>query len=542
MNLQLDNETNQVLLKKVLYVPEMGSSGLVSVRCILAAGGVVTFAENTVCIRHEGKVHGIARLQHNAYILQTTDLKNNVVAQRVRVEEKHGTLLDWHRCLGHISFDKVKQLADHHSQMIIDRSRTNPTCVSCIAAKQTRTPNSSPATRIFTAPLELIHTDLAGLMKTTSLGGARYYVLCIDDYSRSTVIDVLHQKSETFAKFCEYKALVENYHNRKIKALRSDNGGEYTSNQFTKFMREAGISHEKTASYSPEQPDVSERANRTLVGRVKAMIPDGKMSDNLWAEAMHTAVYITNQSPTRAKPDHITPYELWTGTQPDLSRLIAFGTPAFYHIPKIRRTKWQCSGEQCKVVGYEGTNQYWVIARGRVRVTRDLRIIKRLEDTETTTVKSVKPTEPVGDEELENTIDLDSDTESHDDTAYSKKITAPVIPTLASTRSRRETAGKFNSTRYQPEAYIACTLDSDEQSSYTEALKSQQAPEWKEAIEEELKSIIENHTWELVQLPKGRTPVKCRWNFRVKRGAGGEVIKYKDRLVAKGFTQRYGLD
>ena len=216
----------------------------------------------------------------------------NVVAQRARVEEKHDTLLDWHRCLGHISFDKVKQLADHHPQMIINGSRTNPTWVSCIAAKQTRSHNSSPATRTTTAPLQVIHTDLAGPMKTTSLGGARYYVLFIDDHSRYTVIYFLHHKSETFAKFRQYKALVANYHTRKIKALRSDNGGEYTSNQFTKFMRETGISHEKPAPYSLKQNGVSERANRTLVGRAKAMILDGKMSDNLWAEAMHTAVYL----------------------------------------------------------------------------------------------------------------------------------------------------------------------------------------------------------------------------------------------------------
>jgi len=62
LNLQLDGETNQVLLKKVLYIPEIGSSRLVSVRCIQAAGGVVSFTENTVSITHEGKLHGIARL------------------------------------------------------------------------------------------------------------------------------------------------------------------------------------------------------------------------------------------------------------------------------------------------------------------------------------------------------------------------------------------------------------------------------------------------------------------------------------------------
>jgi len=304
-------------------------------------------------------------------------------------------------------------------------------------------------------------------------------------------------------------------------------------------MKDSGILHEKTAPYSPEQNGVSERANRTLVGRAKAMILDGNMSDNLWAEAMHTAVDLTNRSPTRAKPEHKTPYELWTSQQSDLTRLIPFGTPAFYYIPKIRRTKWQSSGEQCKVVGHEGTNQYRVLSRGRITVTRDIRIIKRLENTEITT--STETVEPVGEEELANTIDIVSDTESDEDTESLKKTPAPVIPTVASTRARRQTAGKFTSTRYQHEAYMAYTQDPDEPSSYTEALKSPEAPEWREAIQEELKSVIENHTWELVELPKGRTAVKCRWTFRVKRGARGEVIKYKARLVAKGFTQRYGI-
>jgi len=144
-------------------------------------------------------------------------------------------------------------------------------------------------------------------MKTTSLAGAHYYLLFIDDYSRYTMVYVLHQKSETFAQFWEYKALVENYHDNKIKALRSDNGGEYTSAQFAKFLRDSGISHEKRAPYSPEQNRVSESANRTLVGRAKAISLDGNMSDNLWAEAIHTAVYHNNRSLTRAK--NKTPYE-----------------------------------------------------------------------------------------------------------------------------------------------------------------------------------------------------------------------------------------
>ena len=352
------------------------------------------------------------------------------------------------------------------------------------------------------------------------------------------MVYALRQKSETFGKFREYKALVGSCHDRRIVALRSDNGGEYTSHLFAKFLRDSGISHEKTAPYSPEQNGVSERANCTLVGRAKAMILDGNMSDNLWAEAIHTAVYLNNRSPTSAK--NKTPYELWTGQQPNLAHLIPFGAPACYHVPKIRRSKWQSSGEQCKVAGYQGINQDRVIARGRVTKTRDIGLIKRFENTTEVT----EATEPVGEEEPTSTaIDLDSDTDS-DEEVKSKKTPPPIIPTLASTRTRRQTAGKYSSTRYQHEAFVAHarTLDPDKPPSYTEALNSPLATECNAAIQEELKSVIDNQTWELVELPEGRTPVKCRWTVRVKRGAGGKVIRYKARLVAKGFSQRYGID
>jgi len=174
-------------------------------------------------------------------------------------------------------------------------------------------------------------------MKIPSIGGARYFLLFIDDHTRYTMVYPLHQKSETFSKFKEYKALVENMHNGKIKALRSDNRGEYTSNEFSQFLRESGISHEATAPYSPEQNGVSERANRTLIGRAKAMILENQFHDNLWAEAIHTAVYLKNRCPTTSKIS--TPYQLWTGQQANLSHLIPFGTGAFHHIPQPKRSK-----------------------------------------------------------------------------------------------------------------------------------------------------------------------------------------------------------
>jgi hypothetical protein len=76
------------------------------------------------------------------------------------------------------------------------------------------------------APLEIVYTDLCGLMQTPSLGGNIYFLTFIDDYSRKTWVYFLKHKSETFDKFKEFKALVEKHSGLSIKILRSNKGGE----------------------------------------------------------------------------------------------------------------------------------------------------------------------------------------------------------------------------------------------------------------------------------------------------------------------------
>ena len=76
--------------------------------------------------------------------------------------------------------------------------------------------------------MDIMHLDMCGPMSTASLSGYVYYVSFIDDYSRKTWIYLLKEKNEMFGKFKEFKALIENLTKRKIKTLRSDNGGEFT--------------------------------------------------------------------------------------------------------------------------------------------------------------------------------------------------------------------------------------------------------------------------------------------------------------------------
>ncbi len=204
-------------------------------------------------------------------------------------------------------------------------------CEACIKGKQHRLPFPKSAERA-TEILQIVHSDLCGPMHVTSFGGARYVVTFTDDFTRYTVVYFLKMKNEVFAKFLEYKALMEKQTSKQIKTLRSDNGGEYISNAFNDFLRANGIRHETTVPYTPEHNAVSERLNRTLVEKARTMLADSSLPLEYWAEAVCTATYLKNRSPTKAV-ENMTPYEALTGKKPSLRHLRIFGCKAMVYIP-----------------------------------------------------------------------------------------------------------------------------------------------------------------------------------------------------------------
>ena len=101
-------------------------------------------------------------------------------------------------------------------------------------------------------------------MSTKALSGAEYFLTFIDDHSRKIWIYFLKTKDEVFCQFKEFKALVENLTGKKIKFLRSNNGGEYVDKDFTDFCANEGIRREWTTPYNLEQNGVAERKNKTI--------------------------------------------------------------------------------------------------------------------------------------------------------------------------------------------------------------------------------------------------------------------------------------
>ena len=175
-------------------------------------------------------------------------------------------------------------------------------------------------------------------MPHQSLGGASYFVSFIDDSTRKVWAYPTRTKDRVFSIFSEWLAMVENQTGRKLKCLRTDNGGEFKSEEFIKFCRERDIRHEYTAPYSLEQNGIAERMNQTILERVVSMLQHSGLSDGFWAEALLTAVDIINMSPSRPLglkiPQEMCFPWLWTRRR---DRIPTLGPRAQANRPKFGR-------------------------------------------------------------------------------------------------------------------------------------------------------------------------------------------------------------
>lgn len=175
----------------------------------------------------------------------------------------------------------------------------------------------------------------------------------IDDKSRRIFVYFLKTKSgeEVLNCFKEFHAQAERQTGLKLKTLRTDNGKEYMNSCFQEYLKRTGIKHQTTNDYTPEQNGLAERANRTIVERARCMLFEAKLSKSFWAEAVATAVYLINRSPTRGHD--LTPDEVWSGRKPNLSHVRIFGTKAMVQVPKQKRRKWDPKAKECILTGFE---------------------------------------------------------------------------------------------------------------------------------------------------------------------------------------------
>ena len=438
-------------------------------------------------------------------------------------------------------------------------------CEGCSLGKQSREPFSKKGTEHASDILHLVHSDVCGPMQIASDGGARYLLTFIDDHSRMTVTYFMKNKCEVLERFKEYVSMAENFTGKKLKCLRSDNGGEYISKEFDNFCKQHGIIQEPTIPRTPQQNGVAERMNRTLLENARSMLYHAKMPLRFWAEAINTAAYIRNRCPTTAIKG-CTPYEVWFKRKPNISNLKVFGCNAYVHIPKEKRQKLDAKSTKCIFIGYADPRKgYRMYDPGTKKVIlsrdvkfcennfeninhagegireesinvyhdfeRDFHVIYPEEDDKAEDDNNnLQDLEPVGDSETLRR----SERERRNPNRYGEWIDTEAIDLDSLSDAENLTANAFLS--IIPEASIA------EPRSIKDAWNGEYAEKWREATDSEYESLLKNETWTLVPLPKNRNIVGSKWVFKVKHRADGTIDRFKARLVAQGYSQQQGVD
>lgn len=369
----------------VLWVPELDRR-LISISALVAKGLSVKF-ERDVCAISNGDIE-ITRVRRTGKLF-VLGCKSHQMLAAAPAEATSAEL--WHARLGHYPVANMKLLEKCVDGVNVSKDLTDiELCEGCANGKlAVKSFHKSPYGEIkTTGVLQLVHSDVMGPMKTVSPGGAKYVVTFIDDYSRYIFAYFMAQKSQVVDKFVEFKAMVENQLNAKIKCLRTDNGKEFVNKKMISKCVHAGIVHQTTVPYTPQQNGLAERMNRTLVERARAMLEHMQVAKKWWAEALNTAVYITNRLPCAAHPDK-TPYEVCFGQRPDVSHYRVFGSKGFAHIDKHKRSKFDSKAFACMFLGYSDTTKgYRVLNLNSNKVE----IVRTVKFQEVPTTKFVEVT------------------------------------------------------------------------------------------------------------------------------------------------------
>jgi transposase InsO family protein len=165
-------------------------------------------------------------------------------------------------------------------------------CPSCTPSKSTYSV-PPPAQQRAPKPFELPHSDLPGKFSTTSLGRNQSYIVLIDNFSHFAWVYFLKKKkSDTTKAIKDMLKQIQTQYNTTVKALRTDNGGEYLNSEVESLLADRGIVLQKSPPYEHESNRLAERFNRTIVTIVHTMLMDNPKF--LWREAIAYATYLYN--------------------------------------------------------------------------------------------------------------------------------------------------------------------------------------------------------------------------------------------------------
>ncbi|SOV07390.1 uncharacterized protein UDID_18894 [Ustilago sp. UG-2017a] len=498
-SLRVGDVTIQLL--DVLYVPKLNSN-LLSVQGLIENGAQVTFDEfGTIIEQNDGtqiqykrnRRKGWFEVQGKALALELEETLDDVPednqntgkldnAPEGNKDTKHRDSYLWHERFGHPGRDKMRQIRAHYLGTDEEMEHESKRCNACSQGKQTRARMGQSESERMEAPLELVHVDLM----TDFKGHANYHyaLVAVDDFSSLIYVEPLCTKSAALTALRRWIARMERAMDRKLKTLRSDNGGEWCSIAAEDWQTQEGFKE-------------------------------------LWPYAITAAAHVMNLTPSATKT---IPHETFYGTTAHklAQQLRVFGCLAWVHVQqKDQQGKYGARAKPAIMIGYDDEHKAW---------------------------KFCNPDQPVS-------IQWSNSATFHEDKGWSdcqQEAVRPVVtaeaeeegvtPAIVEEETKSEAAVEDLLPAVDSTVGTANTAILNLDPTLGEAMNGEDAQLWKEAIRKELEGLEAMGTWEVVHQPPGVPLVDSKVVLRLKLDADGVPVKHKVRLVARGFTQREGID
>ena len=479
----------RIALSDVSFVPS-APRNLLSIGRLINKGFKVNLEPKDACIIHEKTGNTVMELKrfHTLWTVQTKAIKKpGSEASMVMGTMDVDTLANFHKRLRHIGYDKIVEMARDPDNNMKICNFDRPTCNDCARGKQTRNPQpkiDSGTSAPTDIPGGVICSDIKGPMNKDRFGN-RYMISFIDVYSNFNKIYMAPAKNEAAKKFMEFVPYFERQFGAKVKTLRTDGGAEYQNVE--DYCMKMGIERQTSQPYTPASNGRAERFNRTITEMARTNLKASGLPESFWSDALLDASKTLNMIPTNGNDKKMSPNQVLTGKTSDTKGMLPFGSTCTVHVnnEKKPRSTWKARALQGIILGMstriKGYKVY-IPKSNKVMVSKDIRNV-----SDPTTSQEEEPV-PEG---------------------YSWNFNVESI---------------------------------EEPRSYNQAVNGKNGDKWREAINQELKALEKNGTFELKELPPGKNTVGCKWVFKVKKNQDGSIERYKARLVAQGFSQRLHED
>ncbi|KAJ9554225.1 hypothetical protein OSB04_018270 [Centaurea solstitialis] len=502
-----DVSTDNIQLPEVLHVSDI-AIGLVSLTQ-LQEMGLLMFFDFSGCVIQDPKTKqtlGVGR--RVGRVLEVVYIRIPLSSPRVVASVSPLSSLDlWHAHLGHLSSSRIKMLASSGSLGHVTSSDIS--CLPCKLGKHHALPFDTNESKSF-CPFDLIHSDVWGPAPHPSMGGARYFVIFIDDHTRFTWIYLMKHRSELPQLYITFARMIQTQFSKPIKILRADNAMEYKESSLLAFLRSQGTISQYSCPGTSPQNGRAERKHRHILDTVRTLLVSAKSYDLL---------------------------KVW-------------GCACFVQLQPHEHNKLEPRARLCLFLGYGIEHKgyrCWDPVSKRLRISRNVTFWEHvpyysLPDTESPPIPlfpesapPIPPTPPPASDFLGQPSDPAPTPPPTPEVSAESPDPGPSTsePVRRSDRVRQIPAHLRDYHCY------ATLLSNHEPTSYKEAASCSQ---WQAAMQEELRALAKAHKWDSVLLPSGKRPIGSKWVFKIKTRSDGSVDRYKARLVAKGFNQEYGID